>query len=156
MNKRVLFLEDNLSGVGSLVTQLRYLNVDCAIMPDLNAWKAELKSCSDSLTKIDLLVLDDNIYKEPTLEKLGRADIGTNNGSSTGSKIAVLLRSVDAPEFLQKYKDTPIIIYSVHSPENIISLIGDLKDVYIQEKLRGEEIEQEMLNICKEILELET
>lgn len=148
----ILFLEDNVDSISSLVISLRHLGINCTIVPDLNALKSQLANFKQKGDILDLLILDNNIYAETTLEKLGHPEIGTNGGSSTGSQIARLLRSESTSELLKEFKDTPIIINSVHYTSNIESILGDLDDVYIFEKMISLDSESNILNKCKEIL----
>ncbi len=152
MKKNILFLEDNLGGIGSIVVNLRHLDVNCSITSDLSAWQAALTKYDKTGEKLDLLILDDNIYKETTLEKLGFPNIGTNGGSSTGSKLLCLIRSGEASALLKKFKGIPVIIYSIHTVEVVKSVIGELDNVDVFQKLQGEQHEKAMLNKCKELL----
>jgi hypothetical protein len=147
--KRLLFLEDNMSGIAGVVIRLRKLGLQCSISPDLNAWKTEMKR--ESEPSFSLLVLDDNLFDESTLGKIGSPNIGTKGGSVAGSMLAKHIRSDDAPEWLAVYKNTPIIIYSVHDESTIKKLIGDIKDVFIFEKLGGMELEDQMVEKCIEL-----
>lgn len=150
----ILFLEDNIGGISSLAVSLRHLKVQCTITSDLNGWKTAILRFQKAEKKFDLLILDDNIYKETTLEKLDRPNIGTNGGSSTGSKLVSLLRSDNVPKILNEYTKTPIIIYSVHNPVIVKKGIGELDDVFVFEKLKGQLHEQKILDKCIELLGL--
>ena len=147
--KRLLFLEDNISGIATIVIRLRNHGIECLVSPDLNAWKAEITRAGDS--KFSLLILDDNLFYESTLEKVGAQNIATNGGSIAGSKLAKLIRSADAPDWLKGYKDTPIIIYSVHSERTIKSVIGELSNIFVFEKLRDENLDDLMVEKCIEL-----
>lgn len=154
MNKNILFLEDNINGISQLAIYLRHKGVHCEITSDLNAWKTSIQKYKHNDKVFDLLIIDDNLYKEDTLSKLDNPLIGTNGGSNTGSEVAKLLRSSDAPDYLKQYKNIPIIIYSVHTLERIKANIGNLDNVFIFEKLKGEEGEEKINQKCREILEL--
>lgn len=135
--KFVLALEDNSRTIAKLLVWLRYKQVQCILTTDLSAWKHELQRFKQNKKMPDLFIIDDNLYNEDSLEKIGLTNFTTNDGQDTGAELTKVLKTEQSgqifktnkkPAFLEPYQAVPIIIYSVHEERDVKNKLGKIAE----------------------------
>lgn len=153
MKKKILFLEDNLDTIASLVDKLEENEkYDITLTKSLKAWKSILNEWG-SKNIPSLFIIDDNIYGTFSLADIGKADILTNGGDIAGTTLINHIRNANKEDFCFTYKDIPIITYSVHDKNFCEKHLDTLEKTYVFQKHFSDKFIESVVKKCKEILE---
>ena len=153
-NKHVVFLEDNPRGIGPVIKILTQVGAKEHVTKRFKSFTRELRKLKENNQKIKLFIIDDNLYQEHNLEDVGLPQVDAEDGLIAGSKLVEAIRNnkKGLKEEIKHYSDVPIILYSVHSPEDIKGRIGNLNNVEYFEKLAGNKELDAVLNSAKKYL----